>query len=80
MYASYATDLVEDQRAEGVATTSVVARTLLADEYVDFLRLSRTRNARPRRLTPDPRPAVDRQPDVEPTPYSDRHGRHRPQL
>jgi hypothetical protein len=23
---------------EGVATTSVVARTLLADEYVDFLR------------------------------------------
>jgi hypothetical protein len=38
MYASFATDLVEDQRAEGVATTSVVARTLLADEYVDFLR------------------------------------------
>ena len=38
MYAEFATDLVEDQRAEGVATTSVVARTLLADEYVDFLR------------------------------------------
>ena len=38
MYASFATDLVEDQRAEGVATTSVVARTLLVDEYVDFLR------------------------------------------
>ena len=38
MYATFATDLVEDQRAEGVATTSVVARTLLADEYVDFLR------------------------------------------
>ena len=38
MSAEFATDLVEDQRAEGVATTSVVARTLLADEYVDFLR------------------------------------------
>jgi hypothetical protein len=38
LYASLATDLVEHQRAEGVATTSVVARTLLADEYVDFLR------------------------------------------
>ncbi len=38
MYAEFATDLVEGQRAEGVATTSVVARTLLADEYVDFLR------------------------------------------
>jgi hypothetical protein len=38
MYAEFATDLVEDQRADGVATTSVVARTLLADEYVDFLR------------------------------------------
>ncbi len=38
MYASFATDLVEDQRADGVATTSVVARTILADEYVDFLR------------------------------------------
>ncbi len=36
--AAFATDLVEDQRAEGVATTAVVARTLLADEYVDFLR------------------------------------------
>jgi len=38
MYATFATDLVEDQRADGVATTSVVARTILADEYVDFLR------------------------------------------
>ena len=38
MYAEFATDLVEDQRADGIATTSVVARTLLADEYVDFLR------------------------------------------
>ena len=38
MYAEFATDLVEDQRADGVATTSVVARTLLADECVDFLR------------------------------------------
>jgi di/tricarboxylate transporter len=38
MYAEFATDLVADQRADGVATTSVVARTLLADEYVDFLR------------------------------------------
>jgi hypothetical protein len=38
MYAEFATDLVEGQRAEGVATTSVVARTVLADEYVDFLR------------------------------------------
>jgi len=38
LYASLATDLVEDQRAGGVATTSVVARTILADEYVDFLR------------------------------------------
>jgi len=38
LYATFATDLVEDQRAEGVATTSVVARTILADEYVDFLR------------------------------------------
>ena len=38
MYAEFATDLVEGQRANGVATTSVVARTLLADEYVDFLR------------------------------------------
>ena len=38
MYAEFATDLVEDQRADGVATTSVVARTLLADEYGDFLR------------------------------------------
>jgi di/tricarboxylate transporter len=38
MSAEFATDLVEDQRADGVATTSVVARTILADEYVDFLR------------------------------------------
>ncbi|HYO44819.1 MAG TPA: ABC transporter six-transmembrane domain-containing protein [Candidatus Limnocylindrales bacterium] len=38
MYAEFATDLVENQRAEGVATTSMVARTFLADEYVDFLR------------------------------------------
>ncbi|HSW41875.1 MAG TPA: ABC transporter six-transmembrane domain-containing protein [Patescibacteria group bacterium] len=38
MYASFATDLVEGQRAEGVATTSVAARTVLADEYVEFLR------------------------------------------
>jgi hypothetical protein len=38
MYATFATDLVENQRADGVATTSVVARTILADEYVDFLR------------------------------------------
>jgi len=36
--AAFATDVVADQRADGVATTSVVARTLLADEYVDFLR------------------------------------------
>jgi len=38
LYASLATDLVKDQRAEGIETTSVVARTILADEYVDFLR------------------------------------------
>ena len=38
LYTLFATDLVKDQRAEGVATTSVVARTVLADEYVDFLR------------------------------------------
>jgi ABC-type multidrug transport system fused ATPase/permease subunit len=37
IYASFASDLVEGQRAEGVATTSVVARTVLADEYVQFL-------------------------------------------
>jgi len=35
--ASLAADLVEDQRAEGVATTSLVARTVLVGEYVDFL-------------------------------------------
>jgi hypothetical protein len=38
LYAALATDLVKDQRAEGIETTSVVARTILADEYVDFLR------------------------------------------
>ena len=38
LYASLVTDLVEEQRAEGVETTSLVARTILADEYVDFLR------------------------------------------
>lgn len=38
LYTSFATDLVEGQRAGGVETTSVVARTILADEYVDFLR------------------------------------------
>jgi hypothetical protein len=37
LYASLAADLVEHQRAEGVATTSVVARTVLASEYVEFL-------------------------------------------
>jgi ABC-type multidrug transport system fused ATPase/permease subunit len=37
LYAEMATDLVEEQRAEGVPTTAVVARTTLAGEYVEFL-------------------------------------------
>jgi hypothetical protein len=37
LYGSLASDLVERQRAEGVGTSSVVARTALTGEYVDFL-------------------------------------------
>ena len=37
LYASLATDLVEQQRAAGVPTTSVAARAALAGEYVEFL-------------------------------------------
>ena len=36
LYAEIATDLVEQQRSEGVATTSIVGRTNLAAEYVEF--------------------------------------------
>lgn len=37
LYATLATDLVEQQRAAGVPTTSVAARAALAGEYVEFL-------------------------------------------
>ena len=37
LYGSLASDLVERQRTDGVATSSVVARTSLTGEYVDFL-------------------------------------------
>lgn len=37
LYAEMASDLIESQRAEGVATTSVVARAALAGEYAEFL-------------------------------------------
>ena len=37
LYASLATDLVQQQRAAGVPTTSIAARTALAGEYVGFL-------------------------------------------
>lgn len=40
LYTDMATDLVEQQRARGVATTSVVARTVLVGEYVDFLQVA----------------------------------------
>lgn len=37
LYSDLASDLVELQRADGVATTSVVARASLAGEFVEFL-------------------------------------------
>jgi hypothetical protein len=37
LYAGLATDLVEQHRAQGVATSTVVARSALAGEYVAFL-------------------------------------------
>jgi ABC-type multidrug transport system fused ATPase/permease subunit len=37
LYADMVTDLVEEQRHDGVATTVVVARAALAGEYVEFL-------------------------------------------
>ena len=36
LYAVIATDLVHQQREEGIATTSIAGRTSLAGEYVDF--------------------------------------------
>jgi hypothetical protein len=37
LYRGLASDLMDQQRADGDATTAVVARTALAGEYVDFL-------------------------------------------
>jgi len=37
LYTDLASDLVEQQRGDGVVTSSVVARTALAGEYVEFL-------------------------------------------
>jgi ABC-type multidrug transport system fused ATPase/permease subunit len=37
LYAEIATDLVQQQRDDGVATTAIVGRTNLASEYVEFL-------------------------------------------
>ena len=40
LYADMASALVAEQRVQGVATTSVVARTALVAEYVDFLQVA----------------------------------------
>lgn len=37
LFAEMASDLVEEQRADGVETTAIVARTVLAGEFVEFL-------------------------------------------
>lgn len=37
LFAEMASDLVEEQRADGVETTAIVARTVLAGDYVEFL-------------------------------------------